>query len=84
MISGAVYLVGVVMEYGYTDASGFHFDTSDVDWENSWDALASSFPPAVIVALAAIVVTVAMIVWWIVWMARQGESGQNDFGPDPR
>ena len=26
----------------------------------------------------------AVTVWWIVWMARQGQSGTNRFGPDPR
>lgn len=26
----------------------------------------------------------ALGVWWIVWMVRQGESGGNRFGPDPR
>ena len=85
VVSGAMYLVGVVKEYSYTDASGgFHFDTSDVDWENSWEALASSFPPAIIVALAAMVIVLGVFVWSAIWMARQGESGQNRFGPDPR
>ena len=35
--------------------------------------------------IALVLITSAAIgVWWIVWMVRQGESGGNRFGPDPR
>ena len=35
--------------------------------------------------IALMLITWAAIgVWWIVWMVRQGESGGNRFGPDPR
>ena len=55
----------------------------DIDWVNSGEALAS-FPPAAIVLIAATVITLAVIAWAIVWLARRGETGQNRFGPDPR
>ena len=84
LAAGVMFLIAVAIEYGTTDASGgFHFDTDDVDWANSGEALAS-FPPAVIVLIAAIVITLAIVVWEIVWLARRGGSGENRFGPDPR
>ena len=29
-------------------------------------------------------IVLGVIVWSIIWMVRQGEPGDNDFGPDPR
>ncbi len=53
-----------------------------VDLAN-WDPLSASMP-SIVVLIAAIVSTLVVFVWSIVWLARQGESGQNRFGPDPR
>ena len=79
-----MFLIAVVIEYSTTDASGgWDFDSVDIDWANAGDAFAS-FPPSAIVLLAAIVITLRITVWAIVWLARRGESGQNRFGPDPR
>ena len=47
-----------------------------------WDSLATL--PSIVAFIAAIVSTLVVLVWSIVWLARQGESGQNRFGPDPR
>ena len=49
---------------------------------DEWDLLA--FVPAIVASLAALAITIAILVWAIVWMARQGETGPNRFGPDPR
>jgi uncharacterized membrane protein YhaH (DUF805 family) len=79
-----MYLIAVVIEYGSRNASGeWSLDWDDVDWANSGEAL-GSFLPGAIVLIAAVVITLAVIVWAIVWMARRGETGQNRFGPDPR
>ena len=53
-----------------------------VDLAN-WDPLSAS-TSSIVVLIAAIVSTLVVLVWSIVWLARQGESGQNRFGPDPR
>ena len=83
LVAGVMYLIAVAIEYGARNASGgWSLDGDDIDWANSADAFAS-FPPAAIVLLAAIVITLAVIVWEIVWMARRGETGQNRFGPGP-
>ena len=50
--------------------------------ELTWEALV--FLPAIIATIAALLVTLAVIIWLIVWMVRQGETGPNRFGPDPR
>ena len=83
LASGIMFLVAIAVPYGTTDASGgWHLDGDDIEWESVGEAFA--FLPAAIVLMAAVVITLAVIVWAIVWMARQGESGQNRFGPDPR
>ena len=35
-------------------------------------------------ACVAVVAGLALIAWWIRWMVRQGETGPNQYGPDPR
>lgn len=40
--------------------------------------------PALLAFIVAAAVTLGLIVWAIIWMARQGESGENRYGPDPR
>lgn len=40
--------------------------------------------PALLAFIAAAAVTLAVIVWAIIWLARQGEPGENRYGPDPR
>ena len=84
LVSGVMFLIAVAIKYGTRDASGgWSLDWDDIDWANSGEAFAS-FPPSAIVVIAATVITLGVIVWEIVWLARRGESGQNRFGPDPR
>lgn len=42
------------------------------------------FLPAIIGFVIALVVTLAVFIWVLVWLIRQGETGPNRFGPDPR
>ena len=42
------------------------------------------FVPAIIGLAIAIIVTLAVFIWVLVWMIRQGQTGPNRFGPDPR
>ena len=53
-----------------------------VDWLNA-ETLFPSVSPAAI-ATAAWVIAVAGGIWVMIWLVRQGESGPNRFGPDPR
>jgi len=33
---------------------------------------------------AAFIAAIAATAWMIVWLARQGDTGSNKYGPDPR
>ena len=81
--SGIMFIVGLFIAFGKANPSGgWSFDDDDIVWENAGQALA--FLPAAIMLLAAVAITLAVIVWAIVWMVRQGEPGPNRHGPDPR
>ncbi len=83
LAAGIMFLIAVVVTYSVPKASGGRsFDADDVPWESVGEAFA--FLPAAITFIAALLITLAVIVWAIIWMARQGEAGQNRFGPDPR
>ena len=40
--------------------------------------------PALLAFIVAAAVTLGVIVWAMIWLARQGEPGENRYGPDPR
>ncbi|MDE0529559.1 MAG: DUF805 domain-containing protein [Truepera sp.] len=79
--AGIMMIAAAAVKYGHTEG-GWPADLSGADLAN-WDTL-SAFTPSIVVLIAAIVSTLVVLVWSIVWLARQGESGQNRFGPDPR
>ena len=82
-LATGMFIVALVITYGVTNASGeWSFDDADIQWESAIEVFA--FLLAAIMLIAALAITLAVIVWAIIWMARQGESGQNRFGPDPR
>ncbi|MCL0099581.1 zinc-ribbon domain-containing protein [Dehalococcoidia bacterium] len=35
-------------------------------------------------AFVALIAGIALIAWWIRWLVRRGETGPNQYGPDPR
>ena len=35
-------------------------------------------------SIAGFIGVISVIVWYVVWLARQGDKGPNTFGPDPR
>ena len=37
-----------------------------------------------VLSAAALVTAIATIVWFLIWLIRQGETGSNKYGPDPR
>ena len=86
LATGIMFIVALVITFGATDASGgwsFDWESGDnIQWESAGEALA--FLPAAIMLIAALVITLAVIVWAIIWMARRGEAGENRFGPDQR
>ena len=42
------------------------------------------FAPPIFRLTFALLVTLAVVIWGIVWMTRQGEAGPSRYGPDPR
>ena len=44
----------------------------------------SDFIPAIVGFAIAMVVSLLVLVWWLVWLTRQGQTGPNRYGPDPR
>lgn len=53
-----------------------------LDWRDI-EPLTSSLPTVIVIA-ATTFVTLAVVGWQITWLARQGDTGSNRFGPDPR
>ena len=39
---------------------------------------------AILAFIFALLTSLAIVIWQIVWLARQGETGPNRYGPDPR
>lgn len=73
LILGVVF--GVVTNFSSTD--GWEFGG---DWEVNADGLI-----VVLVGIfLSLMVWLGLAVWWILWIARQGETGPNRYGPDPR
>ncbi len=44
----------------------------------------SIIAPLVGVGIIALVINLAIILWAVLWLTRQGEDGPNRYGPDPR
>ncbi len=44
----------------------------------------NSFVPLIVGGAITLLLALALLLWIILWMARQGESGTNHYGPDPR
>ena len=45
---------------------------------------AGSFIPLIIGGAITLLLSLTLLLWIILWMARQGEGGPNRYGPDPR
>ncbi len=56
--------------------------TGEEDWGKWWSAV--SWAPIVAGILVAFLVWIGLVVWWLVWMVKLGQSGPNHYGPDPR
>ena len=55
------------------------------DWAFSqWEIDSTGVAALVTGILVSLIIWLAITVWWIVWMARQGQPGPNHYGPDPR
>ncbi len=44
----------------------------------------ADFVPALVTFLIAMLVSLAVFVWYLIWLVRQGDYGANRYGPDPR
>ena len=51
-------------------------------WDNWWSNL--SWIPIVVGVLVTFLIWLGIFIWWLVWMVKQGQSGSNHYGPDPR
>ena len=52
------------------------------DWDD-WGATIS-WAPIVMGIVIALLTWIGLFIWEVVWMVRQGQSGPNQYGPDPR
>ena len=77
-----MFVIAIAIEYGGLDFAEGRWSANGEDID-AGEAFAV-FPPSAIVLLAAAVIMLGITVWAIVWLARQSESGENRFGPDPR
>ena len=80
-VASLVFVVSLVLlvvffAFGFGGENGFLVSQSAGSWILLIFALALS-----LVALAAIL---AVYVWALVWLVRQGQPGPNQHGPDPR
>lgn len=50
----------------------------------NWEVGSAGIIALVVGILVSLLVWLALVVWWLVWLARQGQAGPNRFGPDPR
>lgn len=55
----------------------------DLDVFARGDSVATTLV-VILAVIAGAVVMLGVIVWAIIWLARQGEPGENRYGPDPR
>ena len=72
----ALIIFAASKEFG-DDWEEWGVDLGVFDWTIGW-------PPEVVAAIVlgvALVIALAAITWSTVWMARQGEPGENRFGP---
>ena len=44
----------------------------------------TDFVPAIVTFVIAVLVSLAVLIWALVWLVRQGQPGSNKYGPDPR
>ena len=44
----------------------------------------ADFLPAISTLVIALLVNLAVFIWYLIWLVRQGDNGANRFGPDPR
>ena len=57
------------------------------DWtfdETAASDIFANFVPVILGFFFAVLVTIVIAVWGIIWLARQGQSGSNRYGPSPR
>ena len=83
LATGIMLSVTAVIKFRFRDAEGArNASLGIIDWSNL--ETFSSFAPDAVVLIVVVGASLAVIVWSIIWLARQGEAGQNRFGPDPR
>ena len=52
------------------------------EWGEWWTAI--SWAPVVVGFVIAFLVWIGLLIWWLLWMVKQGQAGPNHYGPDPR
>ena len=74
-VAALVFLV-VFVVFGFSSDGFIGFAPFSTDW--------ILLGGASLLALAALAVILAVYVWALVWLVRQGQPGPNHYGPDPR
>ena len=79
-VLGAIPLiVGVIVFV----VSGFY---GSGDWWSGaeWQVETGGLVALMVGIIVSLLVWLALVIWWIVWLSRQGQTGPNRYGPDPR
>ena len=50
----------------------------------SWWGRPDFWTPIIFGAAVSFLIWIALFIWWLLWMVKQGQFGDNRFGPDPR
>ena len=85
VIAGAgwiLFVIGIIITIVRLVSGEGFFGIEDGDFFS--DADFADFVPALVTFLIAMLVSLPVLVWYLIWLVRQGDSGPNRYGPDPR
>ena len=51
---------------------------------DEWSGTSVEWIPVILGGFLTLVVQVSVLVWMVLWLARQGDAGPNSYGPSPR
>lgn len=60
------------------------FVVSGFSGAKGWEMDEGSLVVMIVGIIVSLLIWLAIAIWWIVWLARQGDAGPNRFGEDPR
>ena len=78
----AWYVIGIVAIVPIIVGVVIGLPTGDDGGDDWWEAV--SWAPVVVGIVIGFLIWLAVFIWWLVWLVRQGQAGPNQYGPDPR